>query len=153
MDFFYRNNILSIESDKKTIEFLSESVVLDGLTLDMTGEYEKWGFLAYTHEEDELLIFHITIEGHHVGYISRLVADLSVASLEFFGDLDILIMPTGKVSIPLIEKIEPRLIVTYGESARELAMHMGISEPPVQKYRFKEADLSLEKAGCVVMGE
>lgn len=62
-------------------------------------------------------------------------------------------MPTGKVSIPLIEKIEPRLIVTYGESARELAMHMGISEPPVQKYRFKEADLSLEKAGCVVMGE
>lgn len=80
------------------------------------------------------------------------MVDLSAGSLEFFGDLDILIMPTGKVSIALIEKIEPRMIVTYGETAHELATHLGISEPPMQKYRLKEVDLSNEKSGCVVMG-
>lgn len=62
-------------------------------------------------------------------------------------------MPTSKLSVPLIEKIESRMIVTYGESAHELATHMGISELPLQKYKLKEADLALEKTGCVVMGE
>ena len=81
------------------------------------------------------------------------MTDISTASLDFLGDLDILIMPTGKGSAGVIDKIEPRLIVTYGETAHELATHLGISELPLVKYRFKEADLSLEKAGCVVMGE
>ena len=153
MDFLYRNNTLSIESDKKTIQFSSESVDIDGLMLEMAGEYEKWGFLAYVHEENESLIFQVTIEWHHVGYIPSSLVDLSTASLDFLGDLDILIIPAGKSSIPLIEKIEPRLIVIYGESAHELSTHMGISEPPTLKYRLKETDLSGEKTGCVVMGE
>lgn len=153
MDFLYRSNTLTIESDKKTIEFLPQSVLLDGLTLEMSWEYEKWGFLAYAHEDNESLIFQITIEGYHVGYIPSLMTDISTASLDFLGDLDILIMPTGKGSAGVIDKIEPRLIVTYGETAHELATHLGISELPLVKYRFKEADLSLEKAGCVVMGE
>lgn len=153
MDFFYKNNTLTIESDKKTIEFLPESVLLDGLSLEMSGEYEKWGFLAYAHEENESLIFQITIEGYHIGYIPSFITEISTASLDFLGDLDVLITPTGKGSVGLIDKLEPRLIVTYGETAHELATHLGISEPPVVKYRFKEADLSLEKAGCIVMGE
>ena len=41
MDFLYRNNTLSIESDKKTIQFSPESVDIDGLMLEMAGEYEK----------------------------------------------------------------------------------------------------------------
>ena len=41
MDFLYKNNTLSIESEKKTIEFHSESINLDGLILEMAGEYEK----------------------------------------------------------------------------------------------------------------
>jgi hypothetical protein len=43
------------------------------------------------------------------------------------------------------------MVVTFGDSAHELAMHMGISEPSVSKYRLKEADLTSQKAGCVVM--
>lgn len=41
MDFIYRNNTLTIESDKKSIVFQSDSILLDGLTLEMAGEYEK----------------------------------------------------------------------------------------------------------------
>ncbi len=86
-----------------------------------------------------------------MGYIPTALNDLSVECLDFLGDLDILIMPTSKSSVPLIEKIEPRMIVTYGESAYELSTQMGISEAPVQKYKLKEADLSLEKTSCIVM--
>jgi hypothetical protein len=80
-------------------------------------------------------------------------ADLSHEELDFLGDLDILVMPTAKSSVPLLEKIEPRMLVTYGETAHELATAMGVSEPPVTKYKVKEADMSLEKMGVVVMGE
>lgn len=62
MDFLFKNNALLVESDKKTIQFSLESVDLDGLSLEMAGEYEKGGFLAYVHEENESLIFQITIE-------------------------------------------------------------------------------------------
>lgn len=153
MDFIYKNNTLTIDSEKKTIECLPMSMMLDGLSLEMPGEYEKGGFLAYSHKENESLIFQVTIEWYHVGYIPTLLADLSTAALDFLGDLDVLIMPSDKASLALIEKIEPRLVVTYGVTAHELATHMGISEPPSQKYRLREADLSMDKAGCVVMGE
>ena len=153
MDFIYRNNTLTIESDKKSIVFQPDSILLDGLTLEMAGEYEKWGFLAYAHELNGNRIYQLRAEGYSVGYVATVVSDLSAEELDFLGDLDILVMPTGKGSVPLIEKIEPRMIVTYGETAHELATHMGISEPAVQKYRLKEVDLSGERMGCVVMGE
>ena len=62
MDFIYKNNTLTIDSEKKTIECLPMSMMLDGLSLEMPGEYEKGGFLAYCHTENESLIFQVTIE-------------------------------------------------------------------------------------------
>lgn len=153
MDFIYKNNTLTIDSEKKEITLSENSVTLDGLSLEMPGEYEKWGFLAYAITDTDTLIVEMRVEGYRVGYIPRILADLSSTTLDFLGDLDILVMPSGKGSVALIEKIEPRMIVTYGETAHELATHMGISEPPVEKYRLKDADLSSEKTGCVVMGK
>ena len=77
MDFIYRNNTLSIESEKKTIEFHSDNINLDGLTLEMAGEYEKWGFLAYCHETADNRIYQLRAEGYSIGYISSIVADLT----------------------------------------------------------------------------
>ncbi len=153
MELLYKNNVLTIESEKKSIDCLPSSMMLDWLSLEMPWEYEKGGFLAYAHKEGDTLIFQVTIEGYHVGYVPAILGDLSTPALDFLGDLDVLIMPSDKSSVSLIEKIEPRLVVTYGAGAHELATHMGISEPPVMKYKLKEADLSLDKAGCVVMGE
>lgn len=150
MEFIYKNSTLILESDKKVIQFLSDSIDIDWLVIEMAGEYEKWGFLAYSHEKNDLRIYQIRVEWKSVGYISSVVVDLSSEELDFLGDLDILIMPTSKLSVPLIEKIEPRLVVTYGDTAHELATHMGISEPPVSKYKIKESDLSMEKTSCLV---
>lgn len=153
MDFIYKNNTLTIDSEKKEITLSENSVTLDGLSLEMPGEYEKWGFLAYATTDTDTLIVEMRIEGYRVGYIPHILADLSSATLDFLGDLDILVMPSGKGSVALIEKIEPRMVVTYGDTAHELATAMGVTDPAVEKYRLKEADLSSEKTGCVVMGK
>lgn len=153
MDFFYKNNTVTIESDKKVIEFLPWSVILDGLTLEMPWEYEKWGFLAYAQEENEALVFQIMIEGYHIWFIPSFMPDLSSATLDFLWDIDVLILFAKKESTVIIEKIEPRLVIAYWENAHDLAIHMWVSEPATQKYRLKEADLSLDKAWCIVMGD
>lgn len=41
MDFLYKNTALTIESEKKTIEFTPTNLILDGMPIDMAGEYEK----------------------------------------------------------------------------------------------------------------
>ena len=50
-----------------------------------------------------------------------MVTDLTAEQLDFLSDLDLLIMPTSKLTQPLLEKIEPSTLVTYGETAQELA--------------------------------
>jgi len=72
--------------------------------------------------------------------------------LEFLGNVDVLVMPGAKSMIPVLEKIEPRLLVTMGELAYEVALTLGMADPALIKYKLKEADLSSEKTGCVVMG-
>jgi hypothetical protein len=119
----------------------------------MAGEYEKSGFLVYAHEYAERRIYQMRIEWYTVWYIPSNVSDLVTEELEFLSDLDVLVMPTSKWSIPLLEKIEPVFLVTYGDWAHELATAMGISEPPVIKYKLREGDLSPEKMWVVVMGE
>lgn len=79
--------------------------------------------------------------------------ELSSEELNFLGDLDILIIPTSHASSALIEKMEPRMLLTFGNLVHEYAASLGNIEGAVQKYKLKEADLSVEKMGLVVMGE
>lgn len=153
MDFNYKNSQVIIDSEKKVIELAPNSILLDGLMIDMAGEYEKGWFLAYAHELPELRIYQMRVEGYTVGYIPNIVSELSAEQLDFLWDLDVLVMPTSKGSIALLEKIEPSFLITYGETAHEFATAVGVAEPQVTKYKLREADLSGEKMGVVVMGE
>ena len=153
MDFLYKNTALTIESEKKTIEFTPTNLILDGMPIDMAGEYEKWGFLLYVQSENGVSYYHFRVEGYWIVYIPTLITDISGDILEFLGNVDILVMPGARSIHALLEKIEPRLLITYGDTANEIAQVLGVTEPPVTKYKVKEADLSSEKTGCIVMGE
>lgn len=97
--------------------------------------------------------YHFRVEGYWIVYIPTLITDISGDILEFLGNVDILVMPGARSIHALLEKIEPRLLITYGDTANEIAQVLGVTEPPVTKYKVKEADLSSEKTGCIVMGE
>ena len=62
-------------------------------------------------------------------------------------------MPGAKSMQGVMEKVEPRLLVTYGDTASEIATVLGFIDAPLLKYKLKEMDLSSEKTGCVVIGE
>ncbi len=151
MDFRFHNNSVIIDSDKKEIKLLPSAVELDGLLVDMAGEYEKSGCLMYAWHKNDELLYHFRVDGYWIAYIPTLLVDITPEALDFLGSVDVLIMPGAKSMQWVLEKVEPRMLVTYGESAHEVATPLGTIEI-VQKYRLKEADLSSEKTGCVVLG-
>ena len=153
MEFFYKSGGITLESEKKQIQFLKDALDIDGLKVEMAWEYEKSGFLAYAHELAEVRIYQMRVEWYTLGYIPEMVTDLTAEQLDFLSDLDLLIMPTSKLTQPLLEKIEPSTLVTYGETAQELATALWVSEPPVQKFKLKDSDLSHEKMSVIVLGE
>lgn len=106
---------------------------------------------AFTRNDEKL--FHFKTEGHWVAYIPMMLADISPEALDFLSTVDVLVMPGAKTMHQVIEKIEPRLLITYGDAAQEIAHALGVAETvPVPKYKLKDADLSSEKTGCIILG-
>lgn len=150
MEFTIKNSTIIISSDKKEILLTPETVVLDGLDIALPGEYEKSGCLMYAWHKNDEKLYHFRTEGYWIAYIPTLLADISPEALDFLGSVDVLVTPGAKSMQTVLEKVEPRMIVTYGESAHEIATPLGVIEV-ISKYKLKEADLSSEKTGCVVL--
>ena len=150
MEFTLKNNTITLTSEKREITLAPEKVTLDGLDIEVAGEYEKSGCLMYSFVRDTEQVYHFRVEGYWIAYIPTPVTDISAEALDFLGTVDILVMSGAKSTSTLLEKIEPRLFVTYGPTANEIAVTLGASEAMV-KYKLKETDLSSEKTGCVLL--
>jgi hypothetical protein len=79
----------------------------------------------YAFSKNDEKLYHFRTEGYWIAYIPHLLTDISTDALDFLGGVDILVMPGAKAMQPTLEKIEPELLVTYGESAHEIALALG----------------------------
>jgi Beta-lactamase superfamily domain len=152
MEFLSKNGQIIIDSNKKELILSKESITIDGLVIDVAGEYEKSGCLAYMWVKNDEKLYHFRMEGYWIAYIPSILTDISPEALDFLGTVDVLVMPTAKIAQGVIEKVEPRLLVTYGETAHEIGTLLGYTDLPLSKYKLKDADLSAEKTNCVVLG-
>lgn len=152
MEFTIKNWGVTIVSDKKEIILTPEAVTLDGLDIELPGEYEKSGCLMYAFSKNDEKLYHFRTEGYWIAYIPQILTDVSTEALDFLGGVDILVMPGAKIMQPTLEKVEPELLVTYGEWANEIALALGANGEVLTKYKLKDADLSMEKTACVILG-
>jgi hypothetical protein len=106
----------------------------------------------YSFSKNDEKLYHFRTEGYWVAYIPQLLTDISTEALDFLGGIDILVMPGAKAMQLTLEKVEPELLVTYGELANEIALALGSTGEVLTKYKMKDSDLSMEKTTCVVMG-
>lgn len=152
MDLQYKDNSITISAGKKEV-FLSEAyIMLDGLKIDMPGEYEKGGFLMYVREYNGIRVAHFRIDGYWCGYMPSVPEEIDGNTLDFFGQMDILFSPIAKKDQSVLEKIEPRLLVSYGAGACEMPSVLGIPCETLDKYKIKASDITSEKTGLVVLG-
>ncbi len=152
MEFTFKNGNITILSDKKEIVLTPDSVTLDGLAIELPGEYEKSGCLIYAFSKNDEKLYHFRTEGYWIAYIPELLTDISTDALDFLGGVDILVMPGAKSMRPTLEKVEAELLITYGDDAHEIALALGSTSETMSKYKMKDADLSSEKTTCVILG-
>lgn len=85
MEFIIKNNTPTIISDKKEISLEADKVVLDGLSIELPGEYEKSGCLMYAFSKNDEKLYHFRVEGYWVAYIPTIINDISTDALDFLG--------------------------------------------------------------------
>jgi hypothetical protein len=62
MEFVYKIGSIQIEFDKKSIILKDQMIDLDGLVIDIAGEYEKSGVLMYAYTKNDERLFHFRAE-------------------------------------------------------------------------------------------
>lgn len=151
MDFTYKDWRVIISSDKKNIILDKNFVDLDGILIDMPGEYEKSWFLMYVKKSDNIMYFHFRVEWNWIAYIPEIPKDIDSKILDFFGQLDILIAPFSKSEQKLIENIEPRMIVSFSEKSSDLIPLLGEPVSNSNSYKLKMQDISVDKTSLVIL--
>lgn len=153
MDITSRNNQIVITSDKKEIIFESPtSIVLDSMTIDFFGEYEKSGFLVTYHEVEGKSLFTLRVEGKNIAYIPTDTLEITEKVVDFLGNIDVLILPGNKNSTKIFENVEARMVVPYGEETPIFLTSLGQNIEMVDKYRTKEVDFESESTVFIRVG-
>lgn len=133
-----------IMTDKKSVIF-GDLLNIDGLVIEMPGEYEKSGVLLQTRLIEGVLVHELQIERKIVGYIPASITEASEALIEFFDDLDVLFIAGSKEAVKLYESLEARVVVPYGEGQESFLMAVGQGAlESVDKFKSKESDFEGE---------
>jgi len=119
LDIFYKNNdLVIVDSNKKEIRFDYENnkMQLDGYDVTFPWEYEKSAILLEVKEYNNSLFYNFLIDGKHLVIIPDDSFEIKEDILEFFGDVDILIIKWSAASAKIFENIESKIVIPYGEA-------------------------------------
>lgn len=145
MEIAIIQNVLTITTDKKTVRFAPEGLEIDGLTIEMPGEYEKSGILLQTRLIGEILVHELQVERKVIGFIPAEILETSEELVAFFDELDILLISGSKSDIQIFENLEARMVVPYGEFRETFLNSVGqASLEAVEKFKTKESDFNGE---------
>jgi hypothetical protein len=129
-----------ISFNKKEVILKAKSVVLDGMEIDVPGEYEKSEIGLHVAEFQEKPVFQLRIEGTNIAFIPDETLEINEAVTEFLGNIDILIIPGTKASQKLYENLETSVVVPYGPMRGQFLNALGQAVDPIKKYKPKESD-------------
>lgn len=146
MEILNRNDQIVIISEKKEVSFQPTSVTIDGMVIDFPGEYEKSGFLLTHHELQGKPLFTLRIEGKNIAYIPTDTLEITEDVVDFFGNIDLLILPGDKAATKIFENLETRVVLPYGSEKVLFLSSLGQNIEPVEKYKTKESDFESDTA-------
>lgn len=118
VEIFKKNNLLNIKSqDNKyiTINISSFEVFIEDMLIDFPWEYEKWWILAEVKEYEQKLFYNFLIDWKVIFVLFYNDFELKEDILSFFWDIDVLLVLRDKKVIKIIENIEAKYIIPFGE--------------------------------------
>lgn len=144
MDITKKWNAILISWDKKEITFEDWVVNLDWLILDFPWEYEKSWIMSHTIEKWGKLLFQIRFLDTIIWYINYEDLEVDEQIVDFFWDIDILVIKWSKTSIKTFENLEAKYVVPYGEHKDIFFSTLGQHPEVVASMKVKELWLDSE---------
>lgn len=134
-----KKNLCIKWSGNTTITFNIDdsSVLLDGLDINFSGEYEKSWILVEVKKYVGNLYFNFLVDWKRLVIISHDSFELKEEILSFFGDVDILLIVWTKQAAKLFESIEAKLVIPYGEGKDIFLNTLWQKVEEVKSYKVK----------------
>ena len=146
-----QGNILKIKNSDNNnifIDTLEKKVSIEDFWVDFPGEYEKAGILVEVKEYDENLFYSIMNEWKNLLVIFQDSFEMKEEITSFFGDVDILLIVGTKNSPKIVENIEARVVVPFGEWKDVFLNTLGQHKEEVETFKLK-AELWVENTEYV----
>lgn len=140
LDIFYEKKDLVIQtSTKKQIRFNIETknVLLDSYDVSSSWEYEKSEILLEVKKYKDNLYYNFLIDGKHLVIISEDNFEIKEEIMDFFGDVDILIILWTKNATKIFENIEAKIVVPYWEAKDIFLQTLGQHSEEIETYKQK----------------
>jgi len=121
----YKNETLVITTpEKKDINFNTKTneVFVEDFSISYPWEYEKSWILVETKNYNWDLFYNFLVDKKRLVIITTDQIELKEEILEFFGDVDVLIILWTKESTKIFENIEAKLVIPYWES-KDIFLH------------------------------
>lgn len=115
MDLNKKWEIISINADKKEITFNDWLVNTDWLDINFPWEYEKSWIMTHVIEKDWKLLYQIRFDWKIIGYLNFDELEVTEDIVDFFWNIDILVIKWSKTSIKIFENLESKVVVPFWE--------------------------------------
>lgn len=141
LEIFNENTLLKVKnSDNKVIivDTVNKKVSIDDFGIDYPGEYEKSWILSEVFEYEQKLFYSIHNEQKLIMVIFDEVNEIKEELLEFFGDVDVLLVAWTKNMQKLIENIETRVVIPFGEGKDVLLNTLWQHKEEISSFKLKQ---------------
>lgn len=141
LEIFNENTLLKVKnSDNKVIvvDTVNKKVSIDDFGIDYPWEYEKSWILSEVFEYEQKLFYSIHNEQKLIMVIFDEVNEIKEELLEFFGDVDVLLVAWTKNMQKLIENIETRVVIPFGEGKDVLLNTLWQHKEEISSFKLKQ---------------
>lgn len=125
IEIYNKENKVHIKNSDNVVVSLNTQnnmVSIADYTIDFPWEYEKAGVLLEVLESQEKLFYSFLIEGKVVVVIFDDNFEMKEEVMSFFWDVDILLIVGTKNAPKIVENIEARVVIPFGEG-KDLFLH------------------------------
>jgi len=140
IEIFNKDNLVNIKNSDNVIVTLNtqnKEVKIWDYTIDYPGEYEKSGILLEVKEHDNKFFYSFLIEWKVVFILFDDNFEQKEEIMSFFWDIDILLINWTKNATKIIENIEARIIIPFGEWKDVFLNILGQHKEEIESFKLK----------------
>lgn len=140
IEVFNKENLVNIKNSDNviiTLNTVNKEVKIGDYLIDFPGEYEKSWILLEVMEYSEKFFYSFLIEWKVVFALFDDEFEMKEEIMSFFWDIDILLIVWTKNSTKIVENIEARVVIPFGEWKEVFLNTLGQHKEEIESFKLK----------------